>query len=523
MDNLRTFDDIKVELVGSIQQPYEIAVASARTCYSGKGVIYPEDISKDEKAIALRDKIASSTLEAGHLTTRQHAHFVFAISGVSRQFIWSFLHSHPFYNSEQVSQRYVKVKPSSFVVPPLSEKGQKIYEQTIRHQMDVYEQLIEVLRPPIRNDYYERFKSRRKYAEKWDPQVEKRLYEVARYALGVGTTAYLYHTISALTLLRYWRLCHHFETPLEQKVVVAKMLDAVKKADPLFEKEIQDPISLEKTLEHSFVQSLNQRNQLASEQFIAEFDRKLEGRTSKLIDYSLGTEKVLAEATRTALGQTEKELSDQEALSLLLDPRSNPMLADPLNASTFDRLSQIFHHVHFTFQKKISHTADSQDQRHRMVMSSRPVLITQFTGKVDFITPYGITQSSEAEQIYNQCMERSFQAVKQLLEIGERPDSAFYLLPNSTAIRMISSGDLQAYQHKWKMRSCYNAQEEIFRATIDEIQQVKAVAPQVGEHLRAPCYLRLRAGITPYCPEGDRYCGLPVWKYSIDDYQRKSI
>jgi len=523
MESLRTFEDIKVELVGAVQQPYEISVASARTCYSGKGVIYPEDISKDEKAILLRDKIASSTLEAGHLTTRQHAHFVFAISGVSRQFIWSFLHSHPFYNSEQVSQRYVRVKPSSFVVPLLSEKGKVVYEKTIREQMAVYEKLIEVLRPPIKVDYYERFKSRKKYSDKWDPQVEKRLYEVARYALGVGTTAYLYHTVSALTLLRYWRLCDHFETPMEQKVVVSKMLEAVKKIDPLFEKEIQDPLPMEKTLEFNYLQRQTENKTSFSEKFIEEFDKKLGGRTSKLIDYSQGSERVLAEATRTALGKCEAELNDKEALTLLLDPKSNPILADPLNAGTFDRLSQIFHHVHFTFQKKISHTADSQDQRHRMVMASRPVLITQFTGKPDFITPYGITQSSEAQELYENCMELSFKAVSQLIDSGEKPESAFYLLPNSTPIRMISTGDLQAYQHKWKMRSCYNAQEEIFRATIDEIQQVKEVAPQIAEHLRAPCYLRLRAGITPYCPEGDRYCGLPVWKYSIDDYHRKSL
>lgn len=523
MESLSTFNQIKVELVGTIQNPYELSVASARTCYSGRGVIYPQDISKDEKAIALRDKIASSTLEAGHLTTRQHAHFVFALSGVSRQFIWTFLHSHPFYNSEQVSQRYVKVKPSSFVVPPLSEKGRQIYEQTVSNQMACYEKLIEVLRSPIRSDYYDRFKSRKKYAEKWDPQVEKRLYEVARYALGVGTTAYLYHTVSALTLLRYWRLCQEFETPTEQRVVVQKMLEAVRASDPLFEKEIQDPVSLEKTLEFSLMREQKAKISLGSSDFIQEFDRDLGERTSKLVQFTQGAEKVLAEAFRTAVGKTKNEISDQEALNALLDPKMNPMLADPLNAGTFDRLSQIFHHVHFTFKKKISHTADSQDQRHRLVMASRPLLVTHFTGKPDYITPYGITQSDEACEIYLKSMEDSFQAVSQLIDLGENAEYAFYLLPNSTPIRMVSSGDLQAYQHKWKMRSCYNAQEEIFRATIDEIQQIKEVAPIVAEHLRAPCYLRLRAGITPYCPEGDRYCGLPVWKYSIDDYHRKSL
>ena len=86
METVRTFRDIEVKLVGAIEKPYEVAVASARTCYSGKGIVYPNDVSSNEKLVSLRDKIASSTMDAGHLTTRQHAHFVFAISGVSRQF-----------------------------------------------------------------------------------------------------------------------------------------------------------------------------------------------------------------------------------------------------------------------------------------------------------------------------------------------------------------------------------------------------------------------------------------------------
>jgi hypothetical protein len=73
------------------------------------------------------------------------------------------------------------------------------------------------------------------------------------------------------------------------------------------------------------------------------------------------------------------------------------------------------------------------------------------------------------------------------------------------------------------MRSCYNAQEEIFRATVDEIQQVKATFPVIGEHLKAPCYVRLRAGMKPYCPEGDHFCGVPVWKQDISQYERKSL
>ncbi len=522
MDNLKSFDEIVVKLVGAISNPYETAVASARTCYSGKGIIYPEEVSKDEKAVLLRDKIASSTLEAGHLTTRQHAHFVFAISGVSRQFIWSFLHSHPFYNSEQVSQRYVKVKPTNFVVPPLEEGPKRIFQDAVVQQMKDYEDLILALQPTISGDYYERFKSRKKYKEKWDGSVNKRCYEVARYALGVGTSAYLYHTVSSLTLLRYAKLIQGFDTPVEQRIVVSKMIDCVKAIDPLFEKDFSDEVSIEKTAEYAFLKDFT-KVETNSSYFAKDFDLKLEGKTSKLANYTMNAEGLLADSLRVALGKTSTELSDADAVSMLLDPKSNPILADHLNVAVQDRLSQILHHVHFTFHKKISHTADSQDQRHRTVTASRPILKLHYTGKPDYITPYGVTQNEHAMELYQASMQRSFEAVNKLLNMGVKEEFAFYLLPNAFPIRMVSTGDLQAYHHKWKLRSCYNAQEEIFRATIDEIAQVNAIYPKLGEHLRAPCYLRNRAGITPYCPEGDRYCGLPVWKYSINQYERKSL
>ncbi len=522
MEELKSFKDIEVKIVGSIANPYEVAVASARTCYSGKGVIYPEDVSKDEKSILLRDRIASSTLEAGHLTTRQHAHFVFSIAGVSRQFIWSFLHSHPFYNSEQVSQRYVRVKATNFVVPPLEEGPKRIFQDTVVAQMKDYEDLIEALRPTLSEDYYDRFKSRRKYKEKWDLSVNKRCYEVARYALGLGTSAYLYHTVSSLTLLRYAKIIQGFDTPAEQRIVVQKMIDCVKSIDPLFDKDISDEIPLEKTPEYSYLKAFAE-NRKVTTHFAEDFDLKLEGKTSKLMNYTVNAQGLLADSLRVALGKTTSEISEDEALAILLDPKRNPLLADSLNVGVNDKISQILHHVHFTFYKKISHTADSQDQRHRMVMASRPVMRLHYHGKPDYITPYGVTQNAKALEIYEKSMERSFSAVNRLLEMGVSDEFAHYLLPNSVSIRMVSTGDLQAYHHKWKLRSCYNAQEEIFRATVDEISQVNALYPKIGEHLKAPCYLRQRAGITPYCPEGDRYCGLPVWKYDISQYARKSL
>ena len=39
-------------------------------------------------------------------------------------------------------------------------------------------------------------------------------------------------------------------------------------------------------------------------------------------------------------------------------------------------------------------------------------------------------------------------------------------------------------------------------------------------YLGAPCTLRHAAGTRPYCPEGERYCGVPVWKLQVSEYER---
>jgi hypothetical protein len=70
------------------------------------------------------------------------------------------------------------------------------------------------------------------------------------------------------------------------------------------------------------------------------------------------------------------------------------------------------------------------------------------------------------------------------------------------------------------MRLCYNAQEEIWRAALDEAAQVQQVDPTLGQYLLPPCTLRALADRRPYCPEGQRYCGVRVWELERAQYER---
>jgi thymidylate synthase ThyX len=502
-----------------IRDPYDLAVATARTCYSAKGIVRVPDVNRDENARLLRDKISQSTREAGHLTTRQHAHFVSSLDKVSRQFLWSFLHSHPYYNSEQVSQRYVKVKGGRYTIPPMDAAQAEIFKSVVEDQMSDYERLNEVLYPFVREEYFKIFPVRRRYLDRYEKVILKKCYEISRYVLPVAIHAYLYHTISALTLMRYHRLMHYWDTPWEQALVVEKMLKEVLAVDPSFAEELSDPYPLEASPEFQFLQNLN-KSAPATEDYLREFDASLGGLKSNLIDYKTNAPQTLAASVRSVLGVSKSQVSDSEAIDWVLNPEKNAFLGDTLNVNTLSKLNRCLFHIHYTFRKKLSHTADSQDQRHRMTPASRPILSAHFTGKPDYVVPKLIPEVSEATEIYHRSMERTFSGIQRILEKGLKKEFALYLLPNAFPIRFEESGDLLNLHHKWHTRACYTAQEEIFYATLDELKGVQEVHPILVRHILAPCYIRKAAGVKPICPEGERFCGVKVWEKQLGEYER---
>lgn len=510
-----------VKLENTFSHPFDNAVATARSCYSSR-VVTSEDVSKDEKSRSKRDEIAESIYKAGHHTTIQHATFQFILDRVSRQFIWSFLHSHPFYNSEQVSQRYVHVASENFTIPPMEDAARELYVSTIRLQMQAYEKLIQILEPVVRSQYAKIFPNRDPELKRWKSALQKRAQEVARYILPVATHAHLYHTVSGLTLHRYHKLSEQWDTPFEQKIVIQKMIDAVNELDPLFFKHIEDPMPLDQTPEAMFFAERGISEDVPSRAaFLNEFDAALGNRTSKLVDYKVNGQKSMAQAVRVALGLAEHELSEQEAIDWVMNPAKNSFFSEALNITTLGKLSRTMAHPHFTFQKKISHTADSQDQRHRMTPASRPILHRHFVpSQPDFITPVLIQVSDEAEDFYRRTLSQVWKNMTGLLNQGVKEEFVMYLLPNAFPIRFLESGDLLNHHHKWTKRLCFTAQEEIWNMCKDEVAQVSKIFPDLGKFLLPPCGLRNLAGVRPICPEGDRFCGVPVWKKSLEQYER---
>ena len=211
------------------------------------------------------------------------------------------------------------------------------------------------------------------------------------------------------------------------------------------------------------------------------------------------------------LGLTESACPDDEAIDRLLNPARNTYRLETLNVGVHAPIMRALQHANFTFAKKISHTADSQDQRHRMVPGSRPLLVLTDTRAPDFLTPMLIAGNARAREVYERAMTDAWLAKNELLDRGVPREIALYLLPNAKAIRLVESGSLLHLLHKWTMRTCFNAQEEIYQASMEEVEQVRAALPAFGRYLGPPCYIR--AGVaSPICTEGSHFCGVKVWQ-----------
>ncbi|HXQ24925.1 MAG TPA: FAD-dependent thymidylate synthase [Candidatus Acidoferrales bacterium] len=494
----------RVTLRNSFAHPFDSAIAAARTCYSPH-LVGPEEVTEKQRVT-----IGSGTYFGGHHTVYQHAHFEFGLENVSRQFVWSFLHAHPFYNSEQQSQRYVRLDRAQAYVPTQSAKfgpaERAIYEKAIARAWERYRELTRLLEPAARailsDIWHVSAASHAKRVQKIERQSGKRAIEVARYVLPVAAFTTMVHTLSGIVLHRLWRMSAANDTPSEARHVVGEMVARVREVDPqFFDRFDNEP--MEEVPEF-------QQPPRDGEAFAREFDVRLAGLTSRLVDFSPGSIGSMAGAYRAVVGLTEAECSDAEALDRMLNPARNPYRRETLNIGMHAPLMRPLDHANFTFAKKISHTADSQDQRHRMVPGSRPLLTLADTRSPDYVTPMLIRDNPRALEIYQRAMEEAWAAKNELLDRGVPREFALYLLPNAKAIRLIESGSLLHLLHKWTMRTCFNAQEEIYQASIEEVEQVRAALPELARYIGPPCYLR--AGIsTPICTEGSHFCGVKVW------------
>jgi len=554
----------RVRLVAYTKDPYQLAVASARTCYAADFVFAGRLDKKGERTrltleealprhrlelaqigaldtqharrielvasvqaqvedpdvrnavAAFADlarqradadaRIAHSIYEAGHHTPFQHPTFVFALEDVSRNVVESFFHNHVFYNSEQQSQRYVEMKraevhaPASVAANP---EALALYTGAVRQAWDAYHALRERLVAPNHKVMGAIGKIKGQSEKEALKEAEKKAQEMARYVLPIAAATQLYHTVSGIVLLRYLRMCEASSAPDEARAVVEQMAAEVRKVDAAF---------IDQAREEPRPRGEHPEWRLAGDAPVPPLPASVR---SQLVHHTPDAARLVATAVREVTGST---LPDRELLGQVLDPKRNPDWNDTLNTWDHSPVLRTLRHVHYTFRKRLSLTAYAQDQRHRMTPGTRPQLHRLLTPEPDVHVPDVVRSDPEALRTYDAAIRTLWDAMAKLRALGVPAHDAAYLLPNATHVTFHQSGDLLSFVHKWRLRLCFNAQKEIFDASLDELRQAQAVTPELTQWIGPPCSFVAAAqppekqqSVEACCPEGPRWCGVKVW------------
>src|SRR5262249_10562484 len=251
----------------------------------------------------------------------------------------------------------------------LGGEARAVFEQAVERAWRAYRELTDRLAPATRAILAELWRLDRRKNEAFGRDVakeaEKKAIETARYVIPVACHTAMVYTVSRIVLHRLRRMAAACEASDEAQDVVARMLAEVGRVDPAFFREVgEPPLRAEEGLENQVAAP-----GLGDAASLEAFDKSLGGRRSRLVDWSPRAPRVIADAIGGVMGRGD--LDDDEALALALARARNPHRLDTLNVSAHVPAMRTLEHAHYSFRKKLSHSADSQDQRHRMVPGSR--------------------------------------------------------------------------------------------------------------------------------------------------------
>ena len=338
--------------------------------------------------------------------------------------------------------------------------------------------------------------------------------ELARYVIPVCQRSIIDYTIDDISLLRLFHASLMPNFSQEARYLIAKMIFAYAQKDPEILRELDLPLSRQAPD--------YQYDSAVVAQFAEGQDEVLGGNVAQLLDISHTSSRspseLLADFARVALGATAVSLPDEQILQRLLNPIFNPYLRDTYDVGMHDPLTASLKQINVQFLIKISYIIDQQRQRHRTISGITPTLEALYSGKPDFIIPSVIAQESSIVDFYAETMETIYAYVAKCLEAGIPKKQALLLLPNAQAIRLVESGDLLSWIHRFGQRLCLTAQDEIFRINVSQAIQILEHIPQARPALLALCGVNAEVKTHPVCPEDVRWCGRPMWMHDLDKY-----
>ncbi len=113
---------LNIKLLETSENPISLIYAACRQCYSDKfaGDIFAEK----QNSLKKQEDFVKNVVASGHESPLEHVKFTFAVEGVSRALTHQLVR-HRLASYSQQSQRYVKEKDFSYIIPPSIKKNPK--------------------------------------------------------------------------------------------------------------------------------------------------------------------------------------------------------------------------------------------------------------------------------------------------------------------------------------------------------------------------------------------------------------
>lgn len=149
----------------------------------------------------------TDAIEKGHVSVIEHACFTFSLEGISRSCSHQLVR-HRIASYTQQSQRYVRIKEETFVIPESIQENpqaRKLFQETLKAQFSTYQNLLDLGIPR----------------------------EDARFVIPNATKTNIIVTMNARELLHFFALRCCERTQWELRDVAWQMLTLVKKVAPL--------------------------------------------------------------------------------------------------------------------------------------------------------------------------------------------------------------------------------------------------------------------------------------------------
>ena len=421
-----------------------LASYAAKVCYTSE----PPELGQ---LIKVQDRLFGP----GHHTTLEHNHFSFLLDGVSVSSVLFGIHLNaPYYNSDQRSGRFSKMYdapnmgelkenlkslyPDEDVEKAVQfiQKGSDLYQKYIGPMTILAEKVIREDRP-LANDKYVEMNGK-KFAQ-----------EQLRVFISQAMPTALITTVNLSSLAALWRVAW---SP-EMQLVTNQMKDAV--------------LAVQPDIGYMFDSGKRQNINWSPEM---QFD---------------------SVCTKTT----------PVCRLIAADIQSNqfPKATDSVDILPFSPMAMDNNVDRVRTEVELSCATMGQDQRHRSIHRSRPVLTGAF-----YVPPLIKMGGLEAEAL---AYMQEYADLKKDLS----PELMTTITPYGAMAKYQKEAPLNALIHEQEKRLCWCAQEEISEVARQLKQQLKQAYPAVADRLAPPCW---QAG----CREGVRFCGRQVNKNLVPDY-----